>query len=287
MAKKKTVMAATGAAAAGKGAAAATKLAVAASAAGTQARDQASDLGDRLAPVVGDARDRLAPVVSDARDRLAPVVEDARDRLAPVVDDARERLVDFTGTVATRIDDLTGTVSERLDDLTGTVATRLDDALPDRATPSVVKQRVAADHRRRNWLLQALFVLGLGTVAAAVTRRLTGGGSEPTWRSTTDQPSRTPAGAPATNATASTSEGSAGRAAAATAGESADGLIAGDDHASGNVPGDVTNDAGEIGPVETSADVAGGTPEEVAADATDTPHPVTTPDKPAQKVVID
>ena len=277
MAKKKVVAATTGAAAASKGAAAATKLAVAATAVGSQARSQAkaqaSDLGDRLAPVVGDARDRLAPVVGDARDRLAPVLDDARDRLAPVVDDAREKLVDLTGTVATRIDGLTDTVGERLDDLTGTVATRLDDALPDRVTPTVVKQRVPA-RNRPNRLLQALFVLGLGAVAALVTRRLTGGGSEPTWTST-DQPSRTPAGAPGTNA------------AAATAGESAHGLIAGNDHASGNVPGDATNDAGEIGPVETSVDVAGGTPEEIAADATDTPHEVTTPDKPAQRVVLD
>ena len=278
MAKKKMAAATTGAAAASKGAAAATKLAVAATAVGTQARSQAkaqaSDLGDRLAPVVGDARDRLAPVVGDARDRLAPVIDDARDRLAPVVGDARGKLVDLTGTVATRIDDLTDTVGERLDDLTGTVATRLDDALPDRVTPTVVKQRVPA-RNRPNRLVQALFVLGLGAVAALVTRRLTGGDSEQTWTSTTDQPSRTPAGAPATNA------------AAATAGESAHGLIAGNDHASGNVPGDATNDAGEIGPVETSVDVAGGTPEEVAADATDTPHAVTTPDKPAQKVVLD
>ena len=267
MAKKKMAAATTGAAAASKGAAAATKLAVAATAVGTQARSQAkaqaSDLGDRLAPVVG-----------DARDRLAPVIDDARDRLAPVVGDARGKLVDLTGTVATRIDDLTDTVGERLDDLTGTVATRLDDALPDRVTPTVVKQRVPA-RNRPNRLVQALFVLGLGAVAALVTRRLTGGDSEQTWTSTTDQPSRTPAGAPATNA------------AAATAGESAHGLIAGNDHASGNVPGDATNDAGEIGPVETSVDVAGGTPEEVAADATDTPHAVTTPDKPAQKVVLD
>jgi hypothetical protein len=232
--------------------AAATKLAVAATAAGTQARSQASDLGERLAPVVGDAKDRLAPVV----------------------DDARERLVELTGTVA-----------ERIDDLTGSVASRLDDALPDRVTPAAVSRRAAKSHPNR--FLQALFVLGLGAVAAAVTHRFTGGASQSdaVWRSAADQP--TPAGAPATAGTTSTSAEAAGAAAAAAAGESAHGLIAGNDHASGNVPGNVTNDAGEVGPVQTSVDVAGGTPEEMAADATDTPHPVTTPDQPAQKVVLD
>jgi len=255
---KKSAAAKAGATAAAT--AAASKLAVAATTAGSQARSQASDLGDRLAPVVGDARERLTPVV----------------------DDARERLVDLTGTVATRIDDLTSGVSSRLDDLTGTVATRLDDALPDRVTPTVVK-RASKNHPNR--FLQAVFVLGLGAVAAAVAHRFAGSGSQEVWRSTADRP--TPAGAPATVGTTTTPNAAAGAAAAAAAGESAHGLIAGDDHASGNVPGDASNDAGEVGPATPSVDVAGGTPEEMASDATDTPHAVTTPDQPAQKVVLD
>ena len=238
------------------GAAAATKLAVAAAAVGTQAKAQASDLGDRLAPVVGDARDRLAPVVGDAVDRLTPVVEDARDRLAPVVDDARERLVDLSGTVATRIDDLTTGVSDRLVDLTGTVATRIDEALPDRVTPAVVTARVpraTKDHPSRP--RQAAFVLGLGAAAAFIANRLTGQGSQPVWRSAADQSG--PVGAPAAEGTTP--------AAAAASGAAAE----------------------DTGPVTPSVDVAGGTPEEVAADATDTPHAVTTPDQPAQKVILD
>ncbi len=265
-----------------KGAAAATKLAVAAAAAGTQARSQANDLGERLAPVLDDARERLTPVVDDARERLTPVVDDARERLGPIVDDTRERLVDLTGTVATRIDDLTSEVSGRLEEITGTVATRIDDVLPDRVVPAAVKQRVpSASKDHPNRFLQALLVLGLGAVAAAVTRRVTGGttdgGSRHVWRSAADQPTAA-AGAPATHATASTAGNAASLAAAATAGESADGLIAGNDHPAGT---------GTTGSVETSADVAGGTPEEIAADATDTPHAVTTPDEPAQKVILD
>jgi hypothetical protein len=270
MAKKKTVAATTGAVAATKLAAAAAAAGTAAAAAGTQARSQASELGERLAPVVGDARERLAPVVVDARDRLAPVVVDARERLAPVVDDVRERLVDLTADVATRVDDLTGTV-----------ATRLDEALPDRYTPAAVTARVPAK-KHPNRFLQALFVLGLGTVAAILARRLTGGRSEPVWRSAGDQPTST--GAPATTATGSTPGSAAGLAAAATAGDSAGGLLAGNDHAAGTTD---TTDTTVSGPVETSVDVAGGTPEEVAADATDTPHDVTTPDDPAHKVVLD
>ncbi len=252
------------------GAAAATKLAVAAAAVGTQAKAQASDLGDRIAPVVGDARDRIAPVVGDARDRivpvvgdavdrLTPVVEDARDRLAPVVDDARERLVDLSGTVATRIDDLTSGVSDRLVDLTGTVATRIDEALPDRVTPAVVTARVprtTKDHPSRP--RQAAFVLGLGAAAAFIANRLTGQGSRPVWRSAAEPsgPVGTPAGE-GTGLTTTTTAASAGGV------------------------------AGETVPVTPSVDVAGGTPEEVAADATDTPHAVTTPDQPAQKVILD
>jgi hypothetical protein len=227
MAKKKAAAKATGAATA-------TKLAVAAAAAGVQAKNQASDLGERI-----------APVIDDARERLAPVVDEARERLAPVVDEARERLVDLTGTVATRIDDITGTV-----------ATRLDEALPDRYTPAVVTARVPSKNRPKRWL-QALFVLGLGVVAAVVARRLTGGGgSAPVWRSASDQP--TPVSVPATGTTPTTGAPST----------SADATVV-------------------TAPVETSVDVAGGTPEEVAADATDTPHAATTPDDPAHKVVLD
>jgi hypothetical protein len=278
---KKTVAATTGAAAATKLAAAAAAAGTAAAAAGTQARSQASDLGERLAPVVGDARERLAPVVVDARERLAPVVVDARERLAPVVDDVRERLVDLTADVATRVDDLSSTVATRLDDLTGTVATRLDEALPDKYTPAAVTARVPAKNHP-NRFLQALLVLGLGAVAAIIARRLTGGRPEPVWRSAGDQP--TSAGAPATTATGSTPGSAAGLAAATTAGESAGGLLAGNDHAAGTTS---ATDTTVSGPVETSVDVAGGTPEEVAADATDTPHDVTTPDDPAHKVVLD
>ena len=251
------------------GAAAATKLAVAAAAAGTQAkaRSQASDLGDRLAPVVDDAKERLVDLTGTVATRID----------------------DFTDTVSNRLEDLSGTVTTRFDDLSGTVATRLDDALPDRVTPAAVSRRAAVANRP-NRLLQVLLVLGLGTVAAVITRRLTGGSSQPTWQAATD--SRTPAGAPAVNATVSTPQASASLAGAATAGESTHGLIAGNDHASGNVSGSASNTAGETGPttatpVETSADVAGGTPEEVAADATDTPHPVTTTDQPANKVILD
>jgi hypothetical protein len=167
------------------------------------------------------------------------VVVEAKDRLAPVVDDARERLVDLTAAVA-----------DRVDDLTGTVATRLDEKLPDRYTPAVVSAR---SKRHPNRFLQAVFVLGLGALAAAITRRLTSGGSAPAWRSA--------AGQPTTGTTTGTTTGLTPTAATTT----------------------TTVDAA----TETSVDVAGGTPEEVAADATDTPHAVTTPDEPADKVVLD
>jgi len=214
----------------------------------TQAKVQASDLQDRIGPAVEDARERLTPVVEDARERITPMVSDARERLTPVVEDARERLTPVVGDA-----------KDRLADLAGTVAVKLDETLPDKATPATVASAAGAKRASdgSGWLKKLFILAGVGAAAALIAKRLRGGGAEPQWQST--PPGRpTPAPAPSEQAA-----DTAGSPAAAVAGMAA-------------------ADAATTG----AEDAGGGSPDEAAADATDTPREPTTPDDPAEKIDV-
>ena len=238
-----------------------------------QARVQASDLQDRIGPAVEDARERLAPVVADARDRLTPVVEDARVRLVPVVEDARGRLTPVVEDARDRLSPVVGEAKERLADLAGTVAVKLDDSLPDKATPAVVAA-AAKRSSAKSGRLRKLFVLaGVGAAAAVIAQKLRSGSSEPQWQST---PPGRPTPAPAPSAAQQAAE-SASAPAAAVAG------MAAADAAQNEQSGQ--ND--QSGPVATTDDAAGGSPEEIAADAQGSTGIATTPDDPAETVQLD
>lgn len=47
---------------------------------------------DRVRPVLDDTRERMGPLVQETRERMAPALEDARARVAPALDEARERI---------------------------------------------------------------------------------------------------------------------------------------------------------------------------------------------------
>jgi hypothetical protein len=223
-----------------------------------QAKVQATDLQDRIGPAVGEAKERLTPVVSDARDRLGPAVADARDRLTPVVEDARERLTPVVGDA-----------KERLADLAGTVAVKLDETLPDKAVPAAVASAAAAK-RSGSGRLKKLFVLaGVGAAAAFIAKRLRDGGNEPQWQST---PPGRPTSAPAPSASEQAADTAKAPAAAVAGMAAAD--AAGSD------------DTTEVSPTGQGDDAGGGSPDEAAADAVDTPREPTTPDAPAEKIEV-
>lgn len=169
------------------------------------AKTQAANLGDRLAPAVDEAMNRLGPVVDDARERVAPVVLDARDRLIPVLEDAKVRLADLGDTVAARLDEAV-TASKAAD---GTAA----------AAKPAGKKGKGGGRTRKVLLLGAL-----SAGVAFVVQRLRSGSGEPQWQSTAPNPPPPPRSTPTTtagDAAPGTTVGTQADAAGATPGEAA------------------------------------------------------------------
>jgi F0F1-type ATP synthase membrane subunit b/b' len=210
-------------------------------------RDHASDLADSLAPHVENARDKAAPMLADARDKAGPLLADARDKAAPYVAEARDKAAPYVAEARDRI------ASEVLPVVTSALGS-LDEATED----------VRAETLRRGKAVTAALK---GEIAVPEPKRkkrrgpllliLLGLGvigfavarrMGDRQATTTWQSSYTPP-PPASPSTAPASP-------AATA-----------------APG--------------TADPAASDPAEAAADATEAPHAVTTPDEPATEVDVD
>jgi len=203
---------------------------------------------------------KVALAVSSAKaqatelgDKFGPVVVDARDRIAPVVTPvvtaSRDRLGPVVGDARDRMAPVVSDARVRLADLAENVAVKLD---ADRAEPVVIE----VEEKRRGGFRRFVAYAGLGVGAAYAAKRLRGS-SAPRWNSDTPSELSEPGTESAPVMPMPT---------AAVAG-----MVA-SDRADLEVPG---------------ADQAGGNPEEAAADAVETPHAVTTPDQPAQRVILD
>lgn len=204
----------------------------------------------KVALAVGSAKAQA----TELGDRFGPAVVDARDRIAPVVAPvvtaSRDRLGPVVGDARDRVAPVVSDARVRLADLAENVAVKLD---AERAEPLVVE----VQEKRRGGLRRFLAYAGLGVGVAYAAKRLRGS-SAPRWNS--DTPSEL------TEPGTTTSAPIVPMPTAAVAG------IVDSDRVDLEVAG---------------ADAAGGNPEEAAADAVETPHAVTTPDQPAQRVVLD
>jgi len=229
-----------------------------------QAQDLARDVSEAIAPHVERARDELAPRLADARDQLAPHVEKARDQVGP-------RLADVRDHVGPKLADAREELAPRLAEAREQLAPHVEDAR-DRlvkgvATATAAAAPVAVEARRRGTLAAAalkgepvkkkgrkrkLFVFatlaGLGALAVQKLR----GGESANWQ-TSYSPSPAPAAPPAPPSPAAPMAGS----------HTAD------------VPVD-----------SASGDPVGASPGESLSDAAEEPHPVTTPDAPAEDVDV-
>ena len=213
-----------------------------------QAQDLAHDLTEAIAPHVEKARDEIAPRLAEARDQVAPRIAEARDQVGPRLTEARDTVAPHVENARDRL----------LNDVVPFVQQAVNDAR-DQAAP------VAEEAKRRGVLAAAAlkgepvkrkggkkkyFVFaGLVGLGAFVGKKLRGGESA-NW-----QTSYSPPAAPA----------SPPRPAAPTAGSH-----------TAEVPVDST--AGD--------DPGGASPGEALADSAEEPHPVTTPDSPAEDVDV-
>ncbi len=242
-----------------------------------QAHGLAHDLTEAIAPHVEKARDELAPRVADARDQLAPRIADAREQLAPKIAGAREQ-------IAPRINDARDQIAPRIAEAREQAAPYVDQAR-ERWVKDVVpavqhavneareQAGPAAEEARRRGSLAAAALKGepveqkkkgkkkyvvlaaLAGLGAYVANKMRANDESANW-----QTSYTPNPAPA----------------APPAPPSPSAPMAGSHSADTTVDESATN----------AGDPTGATPGETLADATEEPHPVTTPDAPAEDVDV-
>lgn len=247
-----------------------------------QAQDLAHDLSEAIAPHVERARDELAPLLSDARDQIAPRLADARDQVVPRLNDARDQ-------IGPRLADAREELAPRLAEARDQLAPHVEDArerlVKGVATASAAAAPVAVEARRRGVLAAAALkgepvkrkggkkkfvvfagLVGLGALAFQKLR----GRESANWQ-TSYSPSPAPTAVPDTSAPSAPAAPAAPSAPKSSKAPQAP--------QAGSHSADVPVDS-------TQADPVGATPGESLSDATEEPHPVTTPDAPAEDVDV-
>ena len=227
-----------------------------------QAIDQANDVVDALRPHVesayGQARDfvqdtaipALADARDTARDKAGPVLVDARDKAVPVLVDARD-------TAREKAAPLVADARAKAVPLVASGAALAGEkATAARALAEAKVAQVKGEEPQKRSKIKTLLVLTAVTGGIAVAaKKLQGGAQKDNWQS-----SYTPK--PATPAPTSTTT-----------------------HPVTGSP--LTSSPAASPAASPVVDPGGAGPDEAIADAVDAPHPVTTPDEPAEVVHID
>jgi hypothetical protein len=226
-----------------------------------QAIDQAGDIADAIRPHVESAygqakdfvNDTAIPALGDARDKAGPALADARDKAAPVIAEARAKAAPVIADARDRAVPVLHDARAKAAPIVASGAALAGEKAT--AARTLAEGKVAelkGEQPKKRSKVKTLLVLGVvaGGVAV-VAKKLQGGGGNDNWQS-----SYTPKPAPAT--------GNAGSGPAPT-----------------DAPAPVT-------PATTAVeDPAGAEPGEALSDAAEAPHPVTTPDEPAEVVDVD
>jgi hypothetical protein len=215
-----------------------------------QAQDLARDVSEAIAPHVERARDELAPRLADAREQLA----DARDQVAPRLAEAREelapRLAEARDQLAPHVEDARGRFVKGVATVTA-AATPVAVEARRRGVLAAAALKGDEPVKRKGGKKKLLILATLAGLGALAVQKLRGGEST-NWQ-TSYSPTPAPAAPPAPPTPAAPMAGS---------------------H---------TADV----PVDSAAgDPAGASPGESLSDAAEEPHPVTTPDAPAEDVEV-
>lgn len=230
-----------------------------------QALDQASGYVDAVKPVVESAysqakdfvQDTAIPALQDAGEKVGPALVDAKDKAVPVLVDAKDKAVPVLADARDKATPVLADARAKAAPVIATgaaIAGERASAARELAEAKVAELRgeqPKKTHRIRNLLV-------LGAVAGGVVvvaRKLQGGGKNDNWQS-----SYTPKPAPASSGSGT-----------------------------GGAPGTpASTPAAPVTPATTSIEDPGGAaPGEAIADATEAPHPVSTPDEPAEVVDVD
>jgi vacuolar-type H+-ATPase subunit H len=219
-----------------------------------QAQDLVSDISEAIAPHVERAKDELGPRLSDAKDQIAPRIADAKDQLGPKLADARDQAAPYVESARDRfVKDVVPAVQQAVSDAKDQAGPVVEEAKRrgSLAADALKGEPVKKKGRKRKFFLFA----ALAGAGAFVFKKLRSGNESDNWQ-TSYAPKPAPAAPPAPP---SPSAPMAGSHAADTAVETAS---------------------------TSSGDATGANPGEALSDATEEPHPVTTPDAPAEDVDV-
>lgn len=215
-----------------------------------QAQDLAHDLTEAIAPHVERARDEIAPRLAEAREQVGPRLAEARDQVGPRLAEARDQVAPHVENARGRlVNDVVPFVQQAVSDAREQAAPVAEEAKRRGvlAAAALKGEPVKRKGGKKKFLLFA-GLAGLGALAVKKFR----GAESANWQ-TSYSPSPSPAAPPAPPSPSAPMAGS---------------------HTA-----DVAVDA-------AGDDAGGASPGEALADSAEEPHPVTTPDSPAEDVDV-
>ncbi len=219
-----------------------------------QAQDLAHDLSEAITPAVEKAKDELGPRLADAKETLAPKIAGAKETLAPKLAEARDQAAPYVETARDRfVNDVVPAVQQAVNEARDQAAPVAEEAKRrgSLAAAALKGEPVQKKSGKKKYVV----LIVLAGAGAFVFKKLKGGDESANWQ-TSYTPKPTPAAPPAPPSPAAPMAGSH---AADTAADSAPTSV---------------------------GDLTGANPGETLADATEEPHPASTPDAPAEDVDV-
>ena len=203
---------------------------------------------DTALPALNDAKEKAGPALADAREKAAPVVADARVRAAAHLADAREKAAPVVAEARVRAAEQIAEAREKAAPVVAAGAAAAGEkAAAARVLADSKVAEIKGEQPKKKGKLKRVLFLGLLAGGAAVVAKKLKGESTSDNWQSTYVPTPAPS-APSTPAAA----------------------------ASGSHKAEA--------PVE---DAGGASPDEALSDEADAPHPVTTPDQPAEVVDVE
>lgn len=211
-------------------------------------------LMDQAGDYVATAKPHVEAALESARDFVQdtalPALNDAKDKAGPALADARDKAAPV---IADARDKAAANLSDARDKAApviasgAAIAAERATAAKSKADAKVAELKGEPPKKKGGKLKKLVLLAGLAGAVAFVAKKLQGGSSSDNWQSSYT-PSPPPSPRPTTTPTP------------AAPGAGADPL---------------------------TDDIGGASPDEALADAADAPHPVTTPDEPAEVVELD
>ncbi len=220
-----------------------------------QAQDLARDISEAVTPHVEKAKDELGPRLADAKDTIAPKIADAKDTIAPKLAEARDQAAPYVESAREKfVNEVVPAVQQAVNDAKDQAGPVADEA-KRRGTLAAAALKGEPVKKKGSKKRKFFIFAALAGIGAFVAKKLQGGNESANWQ-TSYAPKPAPAAPPAPPTPSAPMAGS--HVADAAADESA----------------------------TAAGDPTGANPGETLADASEEPHPVTTPDAPAEDVDV-